>query len=98
MAYVFYKNHICFFLSVLKKNTLYLYSMCGGMKTLKRNVRTTLQAAFHGCKNLTHTSKTRHVKRTQTIVIVKYTIRVFLTFKTCKNRTQLNCRVKRCEV
>jgi len=27
----FYKNHICFFLSVLKKtNTLHLHSMCGG--------------------------------------------------------------------
>ena len=35
MVYVFYKHHICFFLSVLKKtNTLHLYSMCGGIKTL----------------------------------------------------------------
>jgi len=25
-------------------------------------VRTTLQLAYHGCKNLTHTRKTRHVK------------------------------------
>ena len=68
------KNHVCFFLSVLKKtNTLHLYSMCGGIKTLKQgwainlargrylptpalkhNVRTTLQVAYHGCKNLTH--------------------------------------------
>jgi len=63
MAYVFYKNHMCFFLSVLKKtNTLHLYGTCGGIKTLKHNVRTTLQLAYHGCKNLTHTRKTRHVK------------------------------------
>ena len=50
--------------------------MCGGIKTLKHNVRTTLQLAYHGCKNLTHTSKTRHVKRTQMVVTVRFTIRV----------------------
>ena len=80
MVYVFYKNHICFFLSVFKKtNTLRLYSVCGGIKTLKRNVRTTMQLAYPGCKNLTHTSKIRHVKRTQMVVTVRFTIRVFLT-------------------
>ena len=63
MVYIFYKNHICVFLSVLKKsNTLHLYGMSGGIKTLKHNVRTTLQLAYHGCKNLTHTSKTAHVQ------------------------------------
>jgi len=50
--------------------------MCGGIKTLKHNVKTTLQLAYHGCKNLTHTSKTRHVKRTQMVVTVRFTIRV----------------------
>ena len=54
--------------------------MCGGIKTLKHNVRTTLQVAFHGCKNLTHTSKTGQVKRTQLVATAKFTIRVFLTF------------------
>jgi len=53
--------------------------MCGGIKTLN-NVRTTLQVSYHGCKNLTHTSKTRHVKRTQMVVTVRFLIRVFLTF------------------
>jgi len=77
MVYVFYKNHICVFLSVLKKtNTLHLYGMSGGIKTLKYNVRTTLQLAYHGCKNLTHTSKTAHVKRTQMVATVRFTIRV----------------------
>ena len=52
--------------------------MCGGIKTLKHNVRTALQLAYHGCKNLTRASKTRHVKRTQ--MVVTATIRVFLTF------------------
>jgi len=85
MAHAFYKNHICFSLSLLKKkkkqtNTLHLYTICGGIKTLKHNVRTTLQLANHGCKNLTHTSKTRHVKHTQMVVTVRFTIRVFLTF------------------
>jgi len=28
--------------------------MSGGKQTLKHNVRTTLQLAYHGCKNLTH--------------------------------------------
>jgi len=37
LAYVFYKNHISFFLSVFKKtNTLHLYRICGGIKTLKQ--------------------------------------------------------------
>jgi len=50
--------------------------MRGGTKTLKHNVRTTLQLSYHGCKYLTHTSKIPHVKRTQMIVTVKFTIRV----------------------
>ena len=54
--------------------------MYGGIKTLKHNVKTTVQVVYHGCKNLTHTSKTRHVKRIQMIVTVRFTIRVFLTF------------------
>jgi len=57
-----------------------------------------MQLAYHGCENLTHTSKTRHVKCTQMAVTVRFTIRMFLTFSTGKNRAQLNCRVKRCEV
>ena len=61
-------------------NTLHLHSMCGGIKTLKHNVRTTLQLAYHGCKYLTHTSTTRHEKRTQMVVTVRFTIRLFLTF------------------
>jgi len=32
-----------------KTDTLHLYSMCGGIKTLKHNVKTTLQLAYHGC-------------------------------------------------
>jgi len=65
-----------------KTNTLHLYSMCGGLKTLKHNVRTMLmlQLAYHDCKNLTHTSKTRHVKCTQMVVTVRFTIDVGLTF------------------
>ena len=46
--------------------------MCGGIKTLKHNVMTTfgtLKLAYHGCKNITHTSKTRQVKRTQIVCI-----------------------------
>jgi len=78
-----------------KTNTLHLHSMCGGIKTLKHNVRTTLQVAYHGCKNLTHANNARHVKRTQMVVTVRFKIRVFLTFSDWKNRTQLNRRVKR---
>jgi len=63
-----------------KTITLHLHSICGGIKTSKHNVRTTLQLAYYGCKNLTHTSKTPHVKRTQLVVTVRLTIRVFLTF------------------
>ena len=59
-----------------KTNTLHLYSMRGGIKTLKHNVRTMLQLSYHGCKYLTHTSKTPHVKCTQMIVTVRFTIRV----------------------
>jgi len=41
MAYVFYKFHICFFLSVLKKNK-HTAQMLGGIKTLKHNMIFTL--------------------------------------------------------
>ena len=44
--------------------------------TLNHNVRTTLQLSYQGCKYLTHTSKTPHVKRTQMVVTVRFTIRV----------------------
>jgi len=54
--------------------------MCDGIKTLKHNVRCTLQLTYHGCKNLTHTSKTRQVKRTQMVVNIRFTIGVFLPF------------------
>jgi len=59
-----------------KTNTFHLYSMRGGIKILKHNVRTTLQLSYHGCKYLTHTSKTPHVKRTQMVVTVRFMIRV----------------------
>ena len=54
--------------------------MCGDITTLKHNVKTTLQVSYHGCKNLIHTSKTRHIKRTQMVATVRFTIRMFLTF------------------
>ena len=143
MVYAFYKNHICFFLSVFQTAyTLHLYSMRGGIKALKccdrksraayaqsfapwqqatieitrrdhsiiacsshihiflfcahipfvvnhtinatllerlqqkHNLRTTLQFSNHGCKYLTHTNKTPHVKCTQMVVTVRFTIRV----------------------
>jgi len=95
MVYVFYKNHICFFLSVFKEKTitLHLYSICGGIKTSKHNVRTTLQLAYHGCKNLTHTSKTRREKRTQMVVTARLAICVFLTFSDWSesNTPKLSC-------
>ena len=72
MVYVFIR-----ITTVLKKtNTLHLYVISGGIKTLKHNVRTTLQLAYHGCKNLTHTSKTSHVQCTQIVATVGFTIRV----------------------
>ena len=50
--------------------------MSGGIKISKHNVRTTLQLAYHSCKDLPHTSKTAHVQRTQMVVTVRFTIRV----------------------
>ena len=96
MAYIC-KFHICLFLSVLIKtnHTAHMYSR---IKTLKHNVGTTLQLSQHGCKNLTHTSKTRHVKRTQLIELKGSRFGCFLLFQTAKNRTQWNRRVKWCEV
>jgi len=80
MAYVFYKFRICFFLSVLSK-TKHTAHMCSGLKALKHNVRTTLRLAYHGCKNLKHTSKTRQAKRTQMVATARFTIRVLLLFR-----------------
>jgi len=47
--------------------------MCRGIMTSEHRVRTTLQRAYHGCKNLIHTSEIglRHVKRTQMVVTVR---------------------------
>jgi len=42
-----------------------------------------LRLAYHGCKNLTRTSKTRQVKRTQMAATAKFTIRVFVTLLDC---------------
>jgi len=48
-------SYLC---SKKKTVTLHLYSICGGLKTLKHNVRATLQLTYHGCKNLTHEQST----------------------------------------
>ena len=72
-----------------KTDTLHLYGMSGGIKTLKHNVRTTLQLAYHGCKNLTHASKTAHVQRTQMVVTVRYTIRVTSLHRWNKQEIQI---------
>ena len=53
--------------------------MCGGIKTLKHIVKTTLQVAYHACKNI-YRSKTRQVKRTQMVATARFTIRVYSTF------------------
>ena len=58
--------------------------MYGGLKTLKHNVRTTLRFAYHGCKRLTYTRKTRRVKLTQMVVTLRCTICGFATFLDCK--------------
>ena len=55
-----------FYLSVLTKPK-HTAHMCGGVKTLKHNLRNNLRLAYNGSKNLTHTSKTRQVKRTQIV-------------------------------
>ena len=57
--------------------------MCGGIKTLMHNVWTTLRLAYHGCKNLTHASKTRQVQRTQMVAAARFTIGVFITLSDC---------------
>ena len=62
--------------------------MRGGIKTLKHNVRTTLQLSYHGCKHLTHTSKAPHVKRTQMVATVRFTIRVTFTPQVKKARNK----------
>jgi len=62
----------------------HLAHMYGGIKTLKYNFWTTLRVAHHGCKNLTHTSKTRQVKRTQMVTTGRFTIVAFDTFSDCK--------------
>ena len=61
---------VFFYLYCKKTNTLHLYSMCGGIKTL------IAQREDHGCKYQTHRRKTPHVKRTQKVVAVRFTIRV----------------------
>jgi len=99
MVYVFYNNQICFFLSVLKKtNTLDLYSMCGGIKTLSTT-------SGPRCNSLTTAVKISHTRAKHVtwnapkgLKLLGSRFSCFLLFQTGKNRTQLNCRVKGCEV
>ena len=62
------------------------------------NVGTTLRLAYHGCENLTHTSKTRFVKRTQLVEMLGSRFACLLLFQTAKNWTQRNRRAKWREV
>jgi len=76
-----YISHL-FFLICAKKNE-HTPHVWNAIKTFRYNVRTTLPLAYHSCKNLTHTSKTRQVKRTQMFATARFTIRVFVTFPDC---------------
>jgi len=68
--------------------------MYGGIKTLKHSVGTTLRLAYFGCENLTHTSKTRHVKRTQMVELLGSRFAFLLLFWIAMNQTQRNRRAK----
>jgi len=85
MACVFYKFHVCFFLSVLRK-IKHTAHMCGGIKTLKHNLRTTFQLACHGRKNIAHTSKTRQVKWSKWLQLLGSRSACLLLFQTPENR------------
>ena len=80
VAYGFYKFHTCFFLSMLKIQTrcTYLWRHKDGKTQCKNHVTT-----HHGCKNLTHTSKTQ-AKPTQMFATARFTIRMFVTFSDCE--------------
>ena len=64
--------------------------MCGGIKinTPKHNMRTTMRLAYHGCKTLTHTSRTRQGKRTPMVATPRLTLACLLLIQTPKNLTQ----------
>jgi len=61
------------------KETKHTAHTCGGVKTLKHHVTTTLRLAHYGCKILSHTSKTK-VKHMQMVTAARFTIDAFLTF------------------
>jgi len=42
-----------------------------------------LRLAYHGCKNLTHTSKVRQIQFTQKVETARFMIRVLVTFSDC---------------
>jgi len=87
------ESHLFFLICDLKTNKRTAPHLCSvwRLKILKHNVRTTLQVAYHGCKNLTR-SKTRQVKRTQMVATVRFMICVFLTFSDWResNATKLS--------
>jgi len=89
----FCKFHICLFLSVLIKKQPHC-TYVWRHKDVKVQRGATLRLAYHGCKNLTHTSKTRHVKRTQVVELLGSRFACLLLFQTAKNRTQQNRRAK----
>jgi len=76
-----------FVFSYLWSNAKHTAHMCGGINTLKQNLRTSLRLAYHGHKNLAHTSKTRLVKRPKRLQLLGSRFASFLLFQTPKNWT-----------
>ena len=92
----FCKFHICLFLSVLIK-TNHTAHMYGCIKKLKHKWGPRYNSLTTAVKN-THTSKTRHVKRTQLVELLGSRFACLLLFQTARNRTQRNRLAKWCEV
>jgi len=86
VAFVFYKFHIRFFSYLCSKkkqtNTLHILYVWR-KKYVKAQREDHVATRFPGCKNLTHTNKTRQVKRTQMVATARFTICAFVAFSHC---------------
>jgi len=91
MAYIFV-SYICLLISA-NKNKLHC-AYVWRHKDVKAQRGDHVAARLLRCENLTHTSKTRHVKRTQLVELLGSRFAFLLLFQTAKNQTQRNRRAK----
>ena len=94
MAYVFISARLFFLICAQKNQTHCTYVWRHKVVEAQRGL------SYYGCKNLTHTSKTRQAKRTQMVATAWHDSRVCCFFRQLRivRKSQRDVRAKVCEI